>query len=101
MLLQWRVGAIARELRKRHVNICILPGARFPPGSQLPCGFPFQFLGVDSDPSSAVLICAFYPKPGVDLETWTEILKSFKTLTSQIHFSWRCLCAFVRVGRSF
>ena len=46
--LHWRLQAIVATLQLESVDICALPGARFPPGTQLPDNFPYAWLGVRS-----------------------------------------------------
>ncbi|CAK0871094.1 unnamed protein product, partial [Prorocentrum cordatum] len=47
-LLEWRLEAVAFALDARSVDICILPGARFPEGAALPEGFPYCWGGARS-----------------------------------------------------
>lgn len=47
-LIHWRIQAIAATLLEENIDICALPGARFPPGAQLPANFPFAWVGVQS-----------------------------------------------------
>ena len=48
LLLEWRLEAVAHALHGRGIDLCILPGARFPGGVTLPAGFPFQWIGPES-----------------------------------------------------
>ena len=47
-LLWWRLWATADEARSRSLSILILPSPRIPPGTHLPEGFPFLFLGLQT-----------------------------------------------------
>ena len=44
-LLWWRLWATADEARSRSLSILILPSPRIPPGTHLPEGFPYLFIG--------------------------------------------------------
>ena len=44
-LLWWRLWATADEARSRGLSILILPSPRLPPGTHLPEGFPYLFIG--------------------------------------------------------
>ena len=44
-LLNWRLEAVSAALIAREVDYCVLPGARFPPGSLLPDAFPYVWFG--------------------------------------------------------
>ena len=45
LLLDWRLEQVAVALLDHRVDICVLPGARFPPGALLPRGYPFAWVG--------------------------------------------------------
>ena len=99
-------------LTAHEVDICVTPGARFPPGARLPPDFPFAWLGTCSRSWGAVgclvrvellkaieplvdfgcerifwlkvdgaegqlVICAIYPAPGGDEQTWKQIIDEF------------------------
>jgi len=53
-LLDWRIQAIGRALQQDGIDICILPGARFPPGATLPEGYPYIWQGIQSSSWGAV-----------------------------------------------
>ena len=53
-LLFWRLWAIDIALTDAQVQFCVIPGARFPPGAQLPEGFHFSWYGVRSTTWDAV-----------------------------------------------
>ena len=40
-LLSWRIWAVADALQRGGIDVCILPGARFPSSAFWPHGFPF------------------------------------------------------------
>ena len=115
-VLHWRVQAIGCALEELDVDLCVLPGARFPPGAQLPESFPYAWVGVHSlswagvgaliraEWESAVellesvgsdrvlwlnvtgarehlIVCAFYPAPGGDWETWSLIISEYGALS--------------------
>ena len=42
VFLEWRLHAVAHVLSGCGADICVLPGARLPPGAVLPAGFPFS-----------------------------------------------------------
>ena len=111
-LLYWRLEATAAMLTAHEVDICVTPGARFPPGARLPPDFPFAWLGTCSRSWGVVgclvrvellkaieplvdfgcerifwlkvdgaegqlVICAIYPAPGGDEQTWKQIIDEF------------------------
>ncbi|CAE8605722.1 unnamed protein product [Polarella glacialis] len=47
-VLWWRVWLLGASLLREGVHICVLPGARWPPGAVLPPGFPYIWLGQQS-----------------------------------------------------
>ncbi|CAE7834833.1 unnamed protein product [Symbiodinium sp. CCMP2592] len=53
-ILWWRLFHICSVLVERNIQICVLPGARWPPGSTLPPGIPFKWLGVQTSSWGAV-----------------------------------------------
>ena len=44
-LLHWRLEATAALLTEHGIDVCVTPGARFPPGAALPPTFPFVWIG--------------------------------------------------------
>ena len=48
LILEWRREAVAHALVEHGIDVCILPGSRFPPGAWLPAGFPFVWIGPTS-----------------------------------------------------
>eukprot|EP00959_Pyramimonas_sp_CCMP1952_P043436 908329-Pyramimonas_sp.AAC.1 len=53
-LLDWRPEAVGHALVACGVDICVLSGARFPPGARLPPGYPCMWLGGRSTEWGAV-----------------------------------------------
>ena len=53
-LLFWRLWAVALNLEALGVHLCVVPGARFPPGAALPEAFPYAFRGTRSSHWGAV-----------------------------------------------
>ena len=53
-VLYWRLWAIAAALQSHGIQVCALPGARWPPGSRLPGGFPYVWLGRQSSSFASV-----------------------------------------------
>ena len=44
-VLWWRLWEIARAGIERDLQIIFIPGGRFPPGAELPEGFPYSYIG--------------------------------------------------------
>jgi hypothetical protein len=44
-VLWWRIRLLASALQEERVDVCVLPGARWPPGAILPPGFPYVWMG--------------------------------------------------------
>ena len=121
-IMWWRVWHVTSALISRDIQICVLPGARWPPGASLPPGLPFIWLGTQTSSWRAVgmlvsteivsqvqviddlgsdvilwvwvgnkergalsqiIIGGIYPRPGGDVETWTQILTEFAVLKSR------------------
>ncbi len=53
-VLWWRLWRIVAHLMENDIQICVLPGARWPPGATLPPGLPFSWLGVQTTSWAAV-----------------------------------------------
>ena len=53
-LLLWRLFHICSVLVDKNIQVCILPGARWPPGAEIPAGFPFEWLGLQTTSWEAV-----------------------------------------------
>ena len=47
-VLWWRLWDIASTMTELNIRILFLPGARWPPGAQLPPGYPYFWLGRQS-----------------------------------------------------
>ena len=45
---------MSQVLTDEHVQICVLPGARWPLGARIPPGVPFQWIGVQTVSWSSV-----------------------------------------------
>ena len=53
-VLWWRLWHVSQALTEEHVQICVLPGARWPLGARIPPGVPFQWIGVQTASWSSV-----------------------------------------------
>ena len=71
-LLDWRIQAVATALLERNIDLCVLPGARFPPEAVLPPGFPYVWLGTQSLDYNAV---GLFLRP--ELEAAVQIIEDF------------------------
>ena len=47
-ILYWRLWAVALALLERDVHVCVIPGARLPPGTNLPSDYPYVWHGHQS-----------------------------------------------------
>ena len=59
-ILWWRLGHISCVLLEQDVQICVLPGARWPPGASLPPAIAYAWLGAQTTSwRSVALSCGF------------------------------------------
>ena len=81
-LLSWRIWAVADAMQREGIDICVLPGARFPSGAFLPHGFPFSWWGIRTSSWAGVgLFCCSdlehaireVPDLGADRIMWIEV----------------------------
>ncbi|CAK0875342.1 unnamed protein product [Prorocentrum cordatum] len=85
LILEWRLEAVAHALVEHGVDVCILPGSRFPPGAWLPPGFPFVWIGPTSTEWDTVGLFVrpeleqavrFVPEASSAREQWFEVWPS-------------------------
>ncbi|CAK0904656.1 unnamed protein product, partial [Prorocentrum cordatum] len=83
LILEWRLEAVAHALDDRGVDLCILPGSRFPAGALLPKGSPFLWLGPESAAWGTVGI---FVRP--ELERATRPIHDFSSSREQWYELW-------------
>ena len=70
-VLWWRLLHIGSFLVQHDVQLCVLPGARFPAGAELPEGFPYMWIGAQTTSWSGVGLLV-----SVELQFQVDVVES-------------------------